>query len=633
MKNSLVAFAVLGSAAALTSCSDGRGPSSNLVPSFGDSTGDSATEDAPEGTCGDGVVDPGETCDPSDLGDGNAEKPSPVQMPQSESTTGTVTEGPAVVEGIDGSDGAAGGDAPATADDPESSDVPESIEEPVEPAVVCDESAIITDSPNTLTVDVDAAQQLVHKEIFGVLMETLGRDVNGGIYVGRGSNIPNTDGLRNDIIQGFRDAGVGIVQWPGGCAANNYNWEPNTNPANTMGTDLFMEFCEAIDAEPYLTGRPDDAFAQSNRRWIEYVNDNPDHPEWNLKYFKVGNEVWGCGGNLGHDAQALAQYRTWYDANYSLLNAPVNGKELFLVGATAGIWTVNPNTDNWLTLMVQPQSLGPRIDGIEIHDYLYYPEAAGNPVPNVGFSDNQYYDIVNMANRGQMAQRIDDIRTILDRQDPQGRIKIVEDEWGDWLVGFNENQDTWLQQGTLMDAISAGETLHVFMENADRVQAAALAQPVNVIHSLFLTRPGDGVLVKTPTFYLFQMFRPHHTANARWAPSSLDSQNIQANGRSFPVLSSAVTVDDAGGVNVSLINVDLVNARSIDVSLNGSTAAYALASARVLTGPAKDSYNDFGQPESVNTQTLDASSYQFCGRSLSITLPPKSVVTLRLDPQ
>ncbi len=500
------------------------------------------------------------------------------------------------------------------------------------PAPSCDESTISTDTPSTLTVDLQAAAQVVHKEIFGVLMETLGRDVNGGLYVGTNSSIPNTNGLRNDIIQGFIDAGVGIVQWPGGCAANNYNWEQNVNPANTMGTDSFMEFCEAVGAEPYLTGRPNPAFAQSNREWVEYVNNNPEHPEWNLKYFKIGNEVWGCGGNLGHDNQALSTYETWYDANRALLREPVNGKALFLVGATAGIWTVNPNTDNWLTLMMAPQRLADVVDGIEIHDYLYFPEAAGSPVPNVGFSEAQYYDIVNRANQGQMAPRIADIRSILDEYDPEGRIKIMEDEWGDWLVGFNENQDTWLQQGTLMDAISASETLHVFMENADRVQMAALAQPINVIHSLFLTRPSDGVLVKTPTFYVFEMFRPHHTAGARWAPSELVSENIQAGNTSFPVLSAGVTVDEAGGVNVSLVNVDLQNARTLSVSLGGGTAPLTLSSARILTGPEKDSFNPFGEPELVNSQTLDPARFEFCGRTLRVELPAKSIVMFRLEP-
>jgi alpha-N-arabinofuranosidase len=498
--------------------------------------------------------------------------------------------------------------------------------------VDCDESGIGGSAPSTLSVNVKGAATVIPKEIFGVLLEILGNNINNGIFVGPSSTIPNTRGIRNDIIEGFKEAGVGAMQWPGGCAANNYNWQPNLNPLNTMGTDLFMDFATSVGAEPYLVGRPQPQYADSNRQWLEYINNNPQHPEWKVKYFKVGNEVWGCGGNLGHDATGLATYETWYNANYDVLNAPINGKELFLVGATAGIWTVNANTDNWLTLMVQPTRLLDRIDGIEIHDYLYFPEASGTPIPNVGFSEDQYYNIVNLANEGQIAPRLRTLDTILDRNDPEKRTKIMLDEWGDWLVEFDPS-DTWLQKGTLMDAISAGIHLNVFMSHADRVLMAGLAQSTNVIHSLFLTNTNQGGtdLVKTPTFYVFKQYLSHHVNGATWAPNSLSAETITGNGRTLPVLSAGTTVDASGGVNVSLVNVDLVNSRTVDITLDSDWAAYSVSSASVITGEQKDTYNDFGQPEAVNLQPLDAAAYQSCGKSVSITLPAKSVTMLRLD--
>ncbi len=495
-------------------------------------------------------------------------------------------------------------------------------------APTCEESTVPT-SPNVLGVNVTGAQQLVHKEIFGLLMEILGNDINNGIYVGKTSSIPNTNGIRNDIIEGFKEAGVGAIEWPGGCAANTYNWEANINPSNTMGVDLFMQFATTIGAEPVLVGRPRPEFAASNRAWVEYVNDNPSHPEWNVKYFKIGNEVWGCGGNLGHDVAAETTYESWFNANYDVLSPPVNGKELFLVGATAGVWTIDPNNnDDWINRMLG--NIGDKMTGIELHDYIYYPDE----VPSVGFTDDQYYDIVWLADEGQMAPRIDDVRTILDRHDPEGRIKIIEDEWGDWLMNWKSSDD-WLQQNTVMDAISAARSLQVFMKNADRVQMAGLAQAVNVIQSLFLTNSSSGGtdLVKTPTFYVFKMFVPHHTNNAKLAPVTLTSEKITGNGQTFNVVSSAATTNDAGQVNISFANVDLVNARDVTITLESATARYAMASAQVITGPAKDSFNDFGQPETVNIQTLPATSYQLCGKKLKVTLPSKSVVTVRLDPR
>jgi alpha-N-arabinofuranosidase len=495
-------------------------------------------------------------------------------------------------------------------------------------APTCDESTIGS-SPNTLGVNVNTASAVVHKEIFGVLMETLGNDVNNGVWVGTSSSIPNTRGVRNDIIAGFKEAGVGAVEWPGGCAANTFNWQANLNPSNTLGVDRFMDFVGEVGAEAVLVGRPNSTYASSNQQWIQYVNNNASHPTWNLKYFKIGNEVWGCGGNLGHDATAEATYEAWYNAQYTLLDPPVNGKDLFLIAGTAGIWTIDPNNQNdWINLILG--HIGSKIDGIEIHDYIYYPDT----VPCVGFSDSQYYDILWRADVGQLGPRINNIRTIMNRNDPSGRVQIIEDEWGDWLMNWKSTDD-WLQQITVMDALSAAITLNLFVRNADRVRMTGLAQAVNVIHSLFLTNSvtGGRDLVKTPTFYVYKMMIPHHTNNAKYAPVTASSQQITGGGHTFNVLSSAATVNASGQVNISLANADLVNTRDVTITLTSNTTSYSVASAQVITGAAKDTYNDFGQAERVNIQTLNASSYQACGRKLRVTLPSKSVVMLTLNPQ
>jgi alpha-L-arabinofuranosidase len=577
-------------------------------------------------SCGNGVVDSGETCDPpgacpASCDDGNVctldQLTGSAQNCNVACSNATITDcgaggtgGMGGTSGAGGSTGGSGGSGTGGA------------------APTCEESTV-GDSPSTLGVEVTTATQVVHKEIFGVLMEILGNDINNGIYVGRNSNIPNTNGIRNDIIQGFREAGVGAIEWPGGCAANNYNWEPNLNPSNTMGTDLFMQFATTVGAEPVLAGRPRPEFADSNRRWIEYINNNPNHPEWTVKYFKIGNEVWGCGGNLGHDTAAETTYESWYNATYDVLNAPINGKELSLVAATAGIWTIDPNNSNdWIDNMLG--NIGDRIDGIEIHDYIYYPDT----VPSIGFTDNQYYDIVWRADEGQLGPRIRNIRTIMDRHDPSGRIKIILDEWGNWLMNWRTSDD-WLQQNTVMDAVSTAVTLNLFIKHADRIQMAGLAQAVNVIQSLFLTNSSTGGtdLVKTPTFYVFKMLAPHHTNNAKLAPITLTSERITGNGETFNVVSAAATTNDAGQVNISLANLDLVNTRDVTITLDSQTARYAMAAAQVVTGPAKDSFNDFGQPENVNAQMLPDASYQLCGRKLKVTLPSKSAVMLSLDPR
>jgi len=474
---------------------------------------------------------------------------------------------------------------------------------------------------NTLTVNADAAQSLVSDGIFGVLMERLGKNWSGGLFVGTSSSIANTNGMRNDVINAFKEAGVGMIEWPGGCAAGSYNWSANKNPSNDVGTDRYMQLCQLLGIPPMIAGPGTSTAAADNLAWIQYINNNSSHPDWTLNYFKVGNEVWGCGGN-----QSEATYETNYLANYNVLQAPVNGKKLNIVASTGLI-------GNWTWFDAEVKNLAGKIDGVEVHDYIYHPSAASDPIPNVGFTDAQYYNVVNAANRGQIGPRIDRIVQTLDQYDPGKRIKIYEDEWGDWLLPFNSASDGWLQQGTLMDAISAAESLHLFIQHADRYAMAGLAQGVNVIHSLVLTRSSDSALVRTPSFYVFKMFLPHHRGNAKWAPSTLTSENITGNGQTFPVLSAGASVDDAGHVNISVANVDLVNARTIKVTINSGKAAYVVSTAQLITGPAKDSYNDYAQTEKVNIQALGSSSCSITGKTLQVTLPAKSVAMLVLTPQ
>jgi alpha-N-arabinofuranosidase len=475
---------------------------------------------------------------------------------------------------------------------------------------------------NTLTVSVDSAQMVIGKEIFGVLMEILGRDIKGGLYVGPTSNTPNTSGLRNDILEGLNDIGVGAIEWPGGGAANNYDWS-KTSPANDMGTDLFMQFVATVGATPVLVGKYGDASATSNLQWLTYIHNNPSHATWYIPFFKVGNEVWYAG-------DTEASYEKKFLPNYNALSPPINGKQLTLIAGTGDtvVATNGQAIPDLVWLDTELTNLGSKIGGIEIHEYIYH----HLDMPNVGFSDDQYYSVMNDSNQGQMGPHLDGIIEVLDKHDPDKRIKIIEDEWGVWLQSF-DSSDSWFEQGTLMHGLAATETLHLFMQRADRIGMAGLAQAVNVIHSLFLTRASDGLLVKTPTFYVWKMLVPHHTSGAKWAPNTLTSEKISAGSTSFPVLSAGTTVDSSGHVNISIANVDLTKTRSIQITLNSSRAEYAVASAQLLTGAAKDTYNDFGKSEQIKIQDLPTSNYSICQKTLNVTLPPKSVIMLVLNPQ
>ena len=479
---------------------------------------------------------------------------------------------------------------------------------------------------STLAVNVDTAQYTVANEIFGVLMEELGRNWQNGFYVGTSSSIANTSGLRNDIIAGFKEAGVSAIAWPGGCAASSYNWNTHkSSPSGgDIGTDLYMKLTGLLGSTPYLVGPGLSTSATSNVNWVTYVDNNTANPTWHLPFFKVGNEVWGCGGN--QDVTSSSSYPANYQANYTAFQGATTlaGKLPKLIASTAEISNITT------TLQTELNAIGvSEVDGIEVHDYVYHP----SDIPCVGFTNDQYYNVLNAANQGQIGPRVNSITKILDSVDTAKHIKIFEDEWGDWLEPLNSSADSWMQQITVMDALSTAETLHIFMQHADRYQLAGLAQGVNVIHSLFLTNQSDGTLVKTPAFYVFKMMLPHHSSSAKWAPNTLTSEMVTGNNQTFPVLSAGTTVDSSGNVNISLSNVDLAKSRTIQINLTSSGhSAYTVGSAQIVTGPAKDSYNDFGKTETVNIQALGAANYSMCDKTLNVTLPPMSVVMFVLNP-
>jgi alpha-N-arabinofuranosidase len=467
-------------------------------------------------------------------------------------------------------------------------------------------------SQSTITFNVDGATTVIPKEIYGVLMEKLGRQWTGqgAIFVGTNSTVENVNGMRKDVIDGFKECGVGAAEWPGGCAANGYNWSVNKRPSNDVGVDRFIQFCQLTGAEAVIAGKPTGGDAASNLAFCQYIIDSLKYP---LKYFKVGNEVWGCGGN-----QKVDTYIPNYTANYDKMHTYFVANKISMVAGTDLI-----GNNAWLDKMVQ--TIGSQIDGVEVHDYLYFPGSYSSSNPTTA----QYWDIVNRAYQKQIAPRDDEIIKILDLRDPQKRIKLIEDEWGDWLQNLG---DGWMQQNTVMDALSAGEQLHVFMKIADRLQIACLAQGVSVIHSLININT-SGVFVKTPTFYVFKMFKPHHINNAKLVPVTASNiQTVIGGGATMAAVTAFASVDSTGVVNISFTNVDLTDTRKVTVTLTSGKPSYTIRSAEVVTGSAINSCNDFGAAEQVNIKTLEASSYSINGKTLSVTLPTKSIVMIRLEP-
>jgi len=314
-------------------------------------------------------------------------------------------------------------------------------------------------------------------------------------------------------------------------------------------------------------------------------------------------------------------YKPHYDANYDAIHPPINGKQVYCIAATALI-----GNNQWLQDMLNDNA--GRKDNVEIHGYIYFPDTYNG----LTFSDAQYYDMLNRSNESQIRPRLDALVTILDNADggsTGSRLRIWEGEWGIWVI---DNGDGWQQWGTLMEGLSAGEHLNLFIRYSRRMMGAGLAQVINVIHSLFNTESAQGRMVKTPSFYVFKQYIPHHTNGAKYAPITFGTME-NATGQTCRAVSAASTVDDLRNLNLSLTNIDLTATRTVNITLTNCPTDPSIAAGTIVTGAAKNSYNHYGVAEESNLQTFASTNYSKTGtRTYSVNLPPRSIVMLTITP-
>ena len=121
-----------------------------------------------------------------------------------------------------------------------------------------------------LKVDADKPGAKIDRHIFGQFAEHLGHGIYEGIWVGKESKIPNTRGVRNDVVAALRDLKVPNIRWPGGCFADEYHWRNGIGPKdqrramvntnwggvmepNEFGTHEFFDFIEQVGADAYIS--------------------------------------------------------------------------------------------------------------------------------------------------------------------------------------------------------------------------------------------------------------------------------------------------------------------------------------------------------------------------------------------
>lgn len=372
-----------------------------------------------------------------------------------------------------------------------------------------------------LVIHADLPKSKINKNIYGHFAEHLGRCIYEGLWVGEDSPIPNTDGIRNDVIEALKKLDIPVLRWPGGCFADEYHWKDGIGPRegrkrmvnthwggvvenNHFGTHEFFRLCELLECEPYICGNVGSGTVQEMSEWVEYMTFDGESPmadwrrengreqPWNLKYFGVGNENWGCGGNMRPEyyADLYRCYQT-YSRNYG-------DNRLYKIAGGA-----NVDDYNWTEVLMR--EAGRFMDGLSLHSYTI-PGSWEEKRQALGFDEAEWFE--TMQKSLHMDELITRHSAIMDQYDPEKRVGLIIDEWGTWFLSEPGTNPGFLyQQNTLRDALVAGIHLNIFQNHSSRVQMANIAQMVNVLQALVLTE-GDKLLL-TPTYHVFEMYKVH----------------------------------------------------------------------------------------------------------------------------
>jgi alpha-N-arabinofuranosidase len=493
-------------------------------------------------------------------------------------------------------------------------------------------------SQNKGILNADLGKDTISRHIYGHFAEHLGRCIYGGIYVGENSKIPNLNGVRSDLIEALKKLKVANLRWPGGCFADAYQWKDGIGPKekrptmtnvwwggvtedNSFGTHEFLNFCEAIGAEPYLAGNVGSGSVKDLADWVHYTNDAPlanpmsslrmqngREKPWKVRMWGVGNEAWGCGGNMTVEyySNIYRQYATFM-TNW---------------GNTAGIFRVASGASDddyhWTEVLMRDIPLG-MLEGIALHHYSVINWSKKGSATN--FTEDQYF--ITMRNALRIDEMITRHCTVMDKYDPAKKVALIVDEWGGWYdVEPGTNPAFLYQQNTMRDAVLAGATLNIFHNHCDRVRGANLAQMVNVLQAVVLTE-GEK-LILTPTYHVMEMFNVHQ--DALLLPIDFKSDNYVFGNEKLPAVSFSASRDRSGKVHISLVNIDPNKPHEVSISIRGMEASGV--SGRILTSAKVQDYNTFDAPQKVKPEAFNRAVIK--GDNLTLTLPPISVVILEL---
>jgi len=488
----------------------------------------------------------------------------------------------------------------------------------------------------SITVSNDS-KDTISRHIYGQFAEHLGHGIYGGFWVDKSLPVQKQDRIRLDIVNALKRIKIPNLRWPGGCFADEYHWRDGIGPRvqrpkmintnwggvvedNSFGTHEFLELCKLLNTEPYVSANVGSGTVEEMSKWVEYLNfdgaspltalrKQNGHPgSYNVKFWGVGNESWGCGGNMTaeHYADEYRRYAT-YSRDYP--NAKLRK---IACGPSDGDY-------DWTETMMK--KVGTRMWGLSLHSYTLPTGRWNDKGPATGFGEKEYFNTIK--NTLRMEEYVTKHSAIMDKYDPKKRVALVVDEWGVWTnVEPGTNPGFLYQQNSLRDALVAGTNLNIFNNHCDRVKMANLAQAINVLQSLILTDKEKMLL--TPTYYIFDMYKVHQ--DARYLPIQLNTPDYEFDGNKLPAVNVSASQDKAGKVHITLVNLDSHN--TVDISTAFKDVKWSKVTGQVLTSNSTADINTFTKPMNIVPKNFSGAKRD--GDKLMVSLPAKSVVALEL---
>jgi alpha-N-arabinofuranosidase len=497
-----------------------------------------------------------------------------------------------------------------------------------------------------LSVDASKTGAKIDRNLFGQFAEHLGHGIYDGIWVGPDSPIPNTRGIRNDVVAALREIKVPDVRWPGGCFADEYHWRngigssravtlnPNWGGViepNTFGTNEFMDFLDQIGAQAYISVNIGSGIPREAAEWLEYMTAAQPttlatkraadgHPApYQVRFLGIGNESWDCGGNMTPDYY-LSQLKIYsrFVRNYNPAQQDKKQMLKIAVGPGGG----EPRWTEWTEAIMkayQHHTWSWDMNGLSMHSYtvVKWPPS----YTSEGFGETEYAQVLKSTL--DMNDLINKHSAIMDKYDPEKNVALVIDEWGAWYAPLPGSHPGFLlQQNSLRDAVLAALNLNIFARHADRVRMANIAQMINVLQSMILTDKEK--MVRTPTYYVYKMYVPFQDAS--FVPVSFDAGAYTHGDITLPRVDAIAAKGKDGKLWLEITNIDPNQPVEIEASVAGIAAKSATG--ETLTAPRVDSINTFDAPNSVVPEPI---AVKVQGGKLSLKLEPKSITVISVE--